>query len=111
MRRLLLTAVAAVALAGCATPRPAQPADGNGSGPGPCSPSTTIESYSDALEGQTFEGQTVGNLSALAARSDGTLYALSDRSVLFTLDASATRRSARWSSRTPPGSRSTPSPW
>ncbi|GAA4825159.1 esterase-like activity of phytase family protein [Actinomycetospora corticicola] len=91
MRRLLLTAVAAVALAGCATPRPAQPADGNGSGPGPCSPSTTIESYSDALEGQTFEGQTVGNLSALAARSDGTLYALSDRSVLFTLDASATR--------------------
>lgn len=83
MRRLLL--VAALVLAGCGAPAPAPPpAVGNG-GPGPCSPSTSIASYSDALEGQ------VANLSALAARPDGTVYALSDRSVLHTLDATATR--------------------
>ncbi|WP_433798886.1 esterase-like activity of phytase family protein [Actinomycetospora sp. CA-084318] len=87
MRRLLLVAV--VVLAGCGAPEPAPPVVGNG--PGPCSPSTSIESFSDALEGQTFQGQTVGNLSALAARPDGTVYALSDRTVLFTLDATATR--------------------
>ncbi len=88
VRRLLLAA--ALVLAGCGAPGPTPPAVGN-SGPGPCSPSTSIASYSDALEGQTFQGQTVGNLSALARRADGTLFALSDRSVLLTLDASATR--------------------
>ncbi|MCD2190439.1 esterase-like activity of phytase family protein [Actinomycetospora soli] len=81
MRLLLLAA--ALLLAGCGAPQPTPPAVGNG--PGPCSPSTSIESFSDALEGQ------VANLSALAARPDGTVYALSDRSVLYTLDASATR--------------------
>jgi hypothetical protein len=83
VRRLLLV-VAALLLAACGSPDPAPPAVGN-SGPGPCSPTTTIESYSDALEGQ------LANLSALAARPDGTVYALSDRSVLYTLDATATR--------------------
>lgn len=78
--RLLLLAVALV-LAGCSSPGAPVPA----AGPGPCSPSTTIESYSDALEGQ------VGNLSALAARPDGTVDALSDRSALVTLDATTTR--------------------
>ncbi|MEJ2869376.1 esterase-like activity of phytase family protein [Actinomycetospora sp. OC33-EN08] len=81
MRRLLLVAV--LVLAGCGAPAPTAPpppAVGNA-----CSPSTTIESFSDVLEGQ------VANLSALAARPDGTVYALSDRSVLYTLDAGATR--------------------
>lgn len=77
--RLLLLAVTLL-LAGCGTP-----VGGPVAGPGPCSPSTSIASYSDALEGQ------VGNLSALAARPDGTVYALSDRSVLVTLDTTATR--------------------
>ncbi|MDL5158438.1 esterase-like activity of phytase family protein [Actinomycetospora termitidis] len=78
MRRLLLVAV--LVLAGCGAPPPPPPAVGNA-----CSPSTTIESFSDVLEGQ------VANLSALAARPDGTIYVLSDRSVLYTLDAGATR--------------------
>ncbi|MFC5063030.1 esterase-like activity of phytase family protein [Actinomycetospora atypica] len=81
LRRLAPLLVTA-ALAGCATTTASAP---TAAGPGPCSPSTAIESYSDALEGQ------VGNLSALASRPDGTVYALSDRSALVTLDATATR--------------------
>ncbi|MFE7762374.1 esterase-like activity of phytase family protein [Streptomyces sp. NPDC057438] len=51
-----------------------------------CSPSVSIEAYSDALDRTTYEGTYVGNLSGLAVDRDGSLLAVSDRSSLFTLD-------------------------
>ncbi|MDG9714042.1 esterase-like activity of phytase family protein [Streptomyces sp. DH10] len=52
-----------------------------------CSPTVSIDGYSDALDKTTYENTYVGNLSALAVDSDGSLAALSDRSSLFRLDA------------------------
>ncbi|MGK5698251.1 esterase-like activity of phytase family protein [Streptomyces sp. URMC 128] len=52
-----------------------------------CSPAVSIDGFSDALDKTTFENTYVGNLSALAMDSDGSLAALSDRSSLFSLDA------------------------
>ncbi len=100
MRRPALTAVLLLALAGCAStsapPTPPGPTAATAPVPQACSPSTAIAGWSDALEGQRFAGRTaapqvVGNLSALAALPDGQILALSDRSVLFTLDAAADR--------------------
>ncbi|MDT7744403.1 MAG: hypothetical protein QOE59_3481 [Actinomycetota bacterium] len=98
MRRAVLTTVLLLALTGCAstTPPPAAPTSATAPTPQPCSPSTAITGWSDALEGQRFAGRTpapqvVGNLSALAALPDGRVLALSDRSVLFTLAAAADR--------------------
>ncbi|CAM5257429.1 hypothetical protein SGLAM104S_09665 [Streptomyces glaucescens] len=51
-----------------------------------CSPSVAIERFSDALDKTTYEGAFVGNFSALAVDLDGALAAVSDRSVLFSLD-------------------------
>ncbi|GAA2661892.1 esterase-like activity of phytase family protein [Streptomyces vastus] len=51
-----------------------------------CSPSVSIDGFSDALDKTTYEGTYVGNFSALAVDRDGRLAALSDRSSLFTLD-------------------------
>ncbi|MFE2046458.1 esterase-like activity of phytase family protein [Streptomyces sp. NPDC059477] len=51
-----------------------------------CSPAVTIEGFSDALDKTTYDGTYVGNLSALAVDTRGTLAALSDRSSLFALD-------------------------
>lgn len=51
-----------------------------------CSPSVSIEAYSDALDRTTYDGTFVGNLSGLALDRDGSLLAVSDRSSLFTLD-------------------------
>ncbi|MEV5727452.1 esterase-like activity of phytase family protein [Streptomyces pharetrae] len=51
-----------------------------------CSPSVAIERFSDALDKTTYEGAFVGNFSALAVDRDGALAAVSDRSVLFSLD-------------------------
>ncbi|MGW0823656.1 esterase-like activity of phytase family protein [Streptomyces sp. NPDC002845] len=51
-----------------------------------CSPSASIDSFSDALDKTTFEGTFVGNFSALAVDRDGSLLAVSDRSALFSLD-------------------------
>ncbi|WFB09412.1 esterase-like activity of phytase family protein [Streptomyces sp. LX-29] len=59
-----------------------------GQGPGPsraCSPRVSIEGFSDALDKGDHDGVFTGNLSALAVDRDGTLAALSDRSVLFGL--------------------------
>ncbi|TCK24816.1 phytase-like protein with esterase activity [Pseudonocardia endophytica] len=87
---LVLVAVAASG-AGCAdAPPPASPAPA-ASGPVPCSPSVDLDGFSDTLETAAIDGRPVANLSALAARPDGTVLALSDRSVLFTLDAAAGR--------------------
>lgn len=88
--------LALIAGAGCAAPAPPVPTAATAPGPQPCSPSTAISGWSDALEGQHFAGrarapQVVGNLSALAALPGGTVLALSDRSILFTLDAAADR--------------------
>jgi hypothetical protein len=56
-----------------------------------CSPAVSIDRYSDALDKTTYRGAFVGNLSALAAGGDGSLAALSDRSVLFRLDGGTLR--------------------
>ena len=100
VRRPVLITVLLLALTGCAStttpPAPPAPAAATAPSPQPCSTSTTISGWSDALEGQRFAGRTpapqvVGNLSALTALPDGRVLALSDRSVLFTLDAAADR--------------------
>jgi hypothetical protein len=52
-----------------------------------CSPSVSIDRFSDALDKTTYEGTFVGNFSALAVDRDGSLAALADRSSLFGLDA------------------------
>ncbi|MEU0244541.1 esterase-like activity of phytase family protein [Streptomyces sp. NPDC006235] len=52
-----------------------------------CSPAVSIDGFSDALDKTTYENTYVGNLSALAMDTDGSLAALSDRSSLFRLDA------------------------
>lgn len=51
-----------------------------------CSPLVSIDGFSDALEGTTFRGEYVGNLSGLAVDTGGDIAAVSDRSVLFDLD-------------------------
>jgi hypothetical protein len=51
-----------------------------------CSPSVRLDGFSDALNKASFQGEYVGNLSSLAADTDGTILALSDRSLLFSLD-------------------------
>ncbi|UNO44144.1 esterase-like activity of phytase family protein [Streptomyces sp. MST-110588] len=51
-----------------------------------CSPYVSADGYSDALDKTTYRGTYVGNLSALAADTDGTIAALSDRSALLGLD-------------------------
>ncbi|MFJ7159563.1 esterase-like activity of phytase family protein [Streptomyces sp. NPDC101118] len=52
-----------------------------------CSPYVSAAGYSDALDKTTVDGRLVGGISGLAVRHDGLLAAVSDRSVLFTLDA------------------------
>lgn len=57
--------------------------------PTPCSPAVAIAGFSDALDGAKYGARRVRpvtGLSGLAVDRDGTLLALSDRSVLFTLD-------------------------
>ncbi|MFI7414788.1 esterase-like activity of phytase family protein [Streptomyces sp. NPDC049627] len=51
-----------------------------------CSPSVSIDRFSDALDKTAYEGTFVGNFSALAVDRDGSLAAVSDRSALFGLD-------------------------
>ncbi|EDY54350.1 lipoprotein [Streptomyces sviceus ATCC 29083] len=51
-----------------------------------CSPSVSLDRFSDVLDKTTYDGTFVGNLSALAVDRDGSLAALSDRSALFDLD-------------------------
>ncbi|MFI5566452.1 esterase-like activity of phytase family protein [Streptomyces sp. NPDC051740] len=90
LRTLLATATAALAAATCLTaagPAGAQP---NGT-PHACSPSVSVDRFSDALDKTTYDGAYVGNLSALAPDRHRTVAALSDRSALFRLDARTLR--------------------
>ncbi|MFF1292147.1 MULTISPECIES: esterase-like activity of phytase family protein [unclassified Streptomyces] len=83
IRTLLATVTAGLAAATClsaAGPANARPGHA-------CSPSVSLDRFSDALDKATYGGTYVGNLSALALDRDGSLAALSDRSALFGLDA------------------------
>ncbi|GAB2845096.1 esterase-like activity of phytase family protein [Streptomyces deserti] len=83
LRTLLATVTAGLAAATCLTT--AGPANAHENHA--CSPSVSIDGYSDALDKTTYDGTFVGNFSALATDRDGSLLALSDRSSLFRLDA------------------------
>ncbi|WP_405672363.1 esterase-like activity of phytase family protein [Streptomyces canus] len=85
LRTALATTTAAVAAAAClAATGPAQAATPVSH---VCSPSVSLDRFSDALDKTTYDGTFVGNFSALAVDGDGSLAALSDRSSLFSLDA------------------------
>ncbi|MCX4860054.1 esterase-like activity of phytase family protein [Streptomyces canus] len=84
LRTVLATTTAALAAACLAAVGPAQAAAPVSHA---CSPSVSLDRFSDALDKTTYDGTFVGNLSALAVDGDGSLAALSDRSSLFSLDA------------------------
>ncbi|WP_329276549.1 esterase-like activity of phytase family protein [Streptomyces sp. NBC_01451] len=84
LRTLLTTVTAGLAAASCLTA--AGPANADPAVTRACSPTVSLDRFSDALDKTTYDGTFVGNLSALAVDSDGGLAALSDRSSLFTLD-------------------------
>ncbi|GAA2276229.1 esterase-like activity of phytase family protein [Streptomyces atrovirens] len=87
LRPILATVTAALAAATCLTA--AGPAAAHGGGA--CSPSVSVDRFSDALDKTTYDGTYVGNLSALAPDRHRTVAALSDRSALFRLDARTLR--------------------
>ena len=83
LRTVLATVTASLAAATCLSAAgPANAVQSNA-----CSPSVSIDRFSDALDKTTYDGTFVGNLSALAVDRDGSLAAVSDRSALFDLDA------------------------
>ena len=82
LRTVLATATAGLAAATCLSAAGPANAQQNQA----CSPSVSIDRFSDALDKTTYDGTFVGNLSALAVDRDGSLAALSDRSSLFGLD-------------------------
>ncbi|MFI0541816.1 esterase-like activity of phytase family protein [Streptomyces sp. WSLK1-3] len=88
LRTVLATTTAALAAATCLTG--AGTAAASAQAPAPvshvCSPSVSLDRFSDALDKTTYDGTFVGNFSALAVDRDGSLAALSDRSALFGLD-------------------------
>ncbi|NEA61501.1 esterase-like activity of phytase family protein [Streptomyces sp. SID12488] len=84
LRTLLTTVTAGLAAAGCLTA--AGPANANSAVTKACSPTVSLDRFSDVLDKTTYDGTFVGNLSALAVDRNGDLAALSDRSSLFTLD-------------------------
>ncbi|GAA3825345.1 esterase-like activity of phytase family protein [Streptomyces coacervatus] len=83
LRTVLATTTAALAAATCLTAAgPANALENHA-----CSPSVSIDRFSDALDKTTYDGTFAGNFSALAVDRDGSLAALEDRSSLFSLDA------------------------
>ncbi|WP_105974421.1 esterase-like activity of phytase family protein [Streptomyces geranii] len=84
LRTVLTTLTAGLAAATCLTA--AGPANANSQSGNACSPTVSIDRFSDALDKTTYDGTFVGNFSALAVDRNGDLAALSDRSSLFTLD-------------------------
>jgi hypothetical protein len=85
LRTVLATLTAGLAAATCLCA--AGPANAHSAGADACSPTVSLDRFSDALDKTTYQGTFVGNLSALAVDEDGSLAALSDRSALFDLDA------------------------
>ncbi|WP_449351201.1 esterase-like activity of phytase family protein [Streptomyces shaanxiensis] len=85
LRTVLATTTAALTAAACLTL--AGPAQAAAPVSHACSPSVSLDRFSDALDKTTYDGTFVGNFSALALDRDGSLAALSDRSALFDLDA------------------------
>jgi hypothetical protein len=87
LRTVLATATAALAAATCLTAVGPANAHATSQDRHACSPTVSIDRFSDALDKTTYEGTFVGNFSALAVDRDGSLAALSDRSSLFSLNA------------------------
>ncbi|MFI7503526.1 esterase-like activity of phytase family protein [Streptomyces sp. NPDC049687] len=85
LRTVLATLTAGLAAAACLTA--AGPANADPRVNNACSPTVSLDGFSDALDKTTYDGTFVGNFSALALDRDGSLAALSDRSALFGLDA------------------------
>ncbi|MFJ9115483.1 esterase-like activity of phytase family protein [Streptomyces sp. NPDC102394] len=85
LRSVLATTTAALAAATCLTA--AGPATATPRASHACSPVVSVDRFSDALDKTTYEGTFVGNFSALAVDTDGSIAALEDRSSLFDLDA------------------------
>ncbi|MCF1599078.1 esterase-like activity of phytase family protein [Streptomyces muensis] len=86
LRTVLVTAVAGLAAATCLTAAAPANAHATAKNDHVCSPSVSIDRFSDALDKTTYDGTFVGNFSALAVDRDGSLAAVSDRSALFALD-------------------------
>lgn len=89
LRTVLATLTAGLAAATCLTA--AGPAGANSAGTTACSPTVSVDRFSDALDKTTYQGTFVGNFSALAVDRDGSLSALEDRSSLFGLDPKTLR--------------------
>ncbi|MEW2293585.1 esterase-like activity of phytase family protein [Streptomyces sp. NPDC006743] len=92
LRTVLATVTAALAAASCLTAAPAAASTAPAVLAAPvgrdhaCSPSVSLDRFTDALDKTTYQGSYAGNFSALARDRHGDLAALSDRSELFTLD-------------------------
>ncbi|GHG94289.1 esterase-like activity of phytase family protein [Streptomyces lanatus] len=91
LRTVLATATAALAAATCLTAAGPASAHANSGNRHACSPSVSLDRFSDALDKTTYQGTFVGNFSALAVDGrDGSLAALSDRSALLKLESANT---------------------
>ncbi|MGW2828159.1 esterase-like activity of phytase family protein [Streptomyces sp. NPDC001286] len=85
LRTVLATTTAALAAATCLSA--AGPATATPQASHACSPTVSLDRFSDALDKTTYDGTFVGNFSALAVDRDGSIAALEDRSSLIDLDA------------------------
>jgi hypothetical protein len=89
LRTLIASATAGLTAAGCLTlglTAPSASAAPATAAPHACSPYASVDGFTDGLDGTTFDGLDVGNLSGLAVDRGGRIAAISDRSVLFDLD-------------------------
>ncbi|WP_316754182.1 esterase-like activity of phytase family protein [Streptomyces herbicida] len=84
LRTVLATLTAGLAAATCVSAAGSAGADSVADNA--CSPSVSIDRFSDALDKTTYHGTFVGNFSALAVDGDGSLAALEDRSSHLGLD-------------------------
>ncbi|MFI1712610.1 esterase-like activity of phytase family protein [Streptomyces litmocidini] len=83
LRTFVPTATATVALCALLAPTAdAAPAPGGRA----CSPYMSVAGYSDALDKAQLDGKLVGGISGLALDRDGTVVAVSDKSVLYRLE-------------------------
>ncbi|MGW1808582.1 esterase-like activity of phytase family protein [Streptomyces sp. NPDC002078] len=86
MRLRTVLAALTAGLAAATSVTAAGPASADTARDNACSPTVSIDRFSDALDKTTYDGTFVGNFSALAVDRDGSLAALEDRSSLFSLD-------------------------